>query len=382
MALCVLLLLSFGTYRPTHSAFAASWIGVVAGSAIGTVAYVVGEDTAVSATAAAVVGNGVSVLGASFAWGAARSLRGLSAKWWFFAGPAVATGLATWWERPDGSAWPSGVSLLVGMATMLGLSAGELVAESRANAREGSPDRRGEANSAISTLMVASVLASAFYVVRIVTFLTVGPDSDFYIDWVGPHTTTFLIMLMLVVVTYTVTALSHYELAHTWRTKASTDDLTGLLHRRAFSERAQSIMRDRADHQVGPAVIVADIDHFKSVNDLHGHAYGDLVLVGFSQALQTVLGESDIAARFGGDEFVVFLADADVDRAIAVTDAINEAFIGSAGAGRHVPTVSFGIAALREHLSLEQAIQLADRALYRAKEEGRARAVAHREEAL
>ena len=212
VALCVLLLLTLGTYRPTRSAFAAWWIGVVGASGIGTAIYVVGENLAT-----AVFGNGISVLGASFAWGATRSLRGLSVRWWFFAVPAVATGLATWWEQPQGNAWPAGVSLLLGMGTMLGLSAAELVAEHRANSRRVPLDRRREAGSAIATLMVASAFASAFYVLRIVVFLTMGPDSDFYDRWVGPCTTTFLIMLLLVVVSYTVTALSHYETMRVWR---------------------------------------------------------------------------------------------------------------------------------------------------------------------
>lgn len=371
----MLLLLILGTYRPTRSVFAAWWSGVVAASAIGTLSYVVGEGTAADATA--VVGNGFSVLAASFAWGAARSIRGLSVRWWFFAGPALLTALATWWEHPEGDAWPAGASLLAAMATMLGLSAAELAAEYRANVRGVQLDRRGEAGAAIATLMVASVLASAFYVARLVTFLTIGPDSEFYIHWVGPHTTTFLIMLMLVVVSYTVTALSHYEMARSWRAKATKDDLTGLLHRSAFLERAQSVRHERAGHEVVLAVIVADIDDFKNVNDLEGHAYGDLVLVCFARAVQSVLVDSDVAARFGGDEFVVFLADADVERAIALTHAINDAFECSADLDRHLPTVSYGVAAVRNQVSVEDSIQLADRALYRAKRDGRARVVAH-----
>lgn len=351
---------------------------VVATSAIGTLAYVVGEDMAT--TAAAVVGNGFSVLAASFAWGAARALRDESVRWWYFAVPAVATGLATWREQPEGSSWPAGGSLLAAMAVMLGLSAAELVVEYRTDARSTHVDRRGDAGPAIATLMVASVLASTFYVVRFVTFFTLGPDSDFYIDWVGPYTTTFLVMLMLVVVSHTVTALSHYEIARAWRAKALKDDLTGLLHRSAFWDRARSVIRDRAHDTAVLAVIVADIDHFKRVNDSHGHAYGDTVLIEFSKAIKAVLGDSDIAARFGGEEFVVFLADADMNRAIAVTDAINDAFYGSDAPGQFLPTVSYGVAAVQEHLSLPEAIQLADDALYRAKRAGRARAVAHQDQ--
>ncbi len=378
VALCVLLLLSLGTYRPTRSAFAAWWIGVVAASATATAVYVVGEHSAVGLSA--IVGNGFSVLATSFAWGATRSLRGRTVKWWYFAVPSAGTGLATWWEAPQGNAWPAGLSLLLGMATMLGCSAGELVAVRRTNSRMGNLDRRGEAGYAISTLLVASMLSSAFYVVRIVTFLAVGPDTDFYIRWVGPYTTTFMVMLMLVVVSYTVTALSHYEMARGWRAKATTDDLTGLLHRFAFLERVLEIRGDQAGRFSPPTVIAADIDHFKEVNDQHGHAYGDIVLVGFAEAVQSVLGESDIAARFGGEEFVVFLADATVDQAIEVTHAIDEAFSRTADPGRKVPTVSYGVACIQDHMDLEDAIQMADRALYRAKQEGRARTVAHSED--
>lgn len=377
VALCVLLLLSIGTYRPTRSVFAAWWSGVVAASALATVIYMVGERSAPAVVA--VLGNGLSVLAASFAWGGARALRGTKVRWWFFAGPALAASLATWWEHPSGSSWPSGASLLMAMAVMLGLSAAELVGEYRINAHRRQVDRRAEAGPAIATLMVASLMASTFYVVRFVTYLTLGPDSYFYIHWVGPYSTTFLIMLMLVVVSYTVTALSHYEMARSWRAKATTDDLTGLMHRAAFLDRAQSIRNEGINQPALPAVIVADIDHFKDVNDRHGHAYGDDVLAGYAQAIMGALGEADLAARYGGEEFVVFLAAADVDQAIAVTHAINAAFIGAADPGRFVPTVSYGVARVQNDVMLEDAIQLADKALYRAKRDGRNRVVVHQE---
>jgi len=200
------------------------------------------------------------------------------------------------------------------------------------------------------------------------------------VDWVGPRTTTFLILILLVVVSYTVTALSHFEIERGWRTRAVTDDLTGLLHRAAFLEHAQYIMNGRAGSATVQAVIVADIDHFKDVNDLHGHAYGDRVLVAFSRATRAALGDQDLAARFGGEEFVIFLAYADVDGAIAVTDAINAAFESTAEADRHLPTVSYGVAGIEGQISLDEAIQFADGALYRAKRAGRAQAAAHEDQ--
>jgi diguanylate cyclase (GGDEF)-like protein len=326
---------------------------------------------------AAILGNGLSVMGAAFAWVAARSLRGLPTPWWLYVAPGTLCGLATWWEHPEGGAWPGGVALLVGMGAMLGLSAGDLIALHRTNPLRVDRRQHGEAHTAIAVLAFSSVAACAFYAIRAAAFLTVGPESSYYVDWVGPRTTTFLVLILLVVVSYTVTALSHFEIERGWRTRAVTDDLTGLLHRSAFLEQAQHIMNGRAGNTTARAVIVADIDHFKDVNDLYGHAHGDRVLIAFSRATRAALGDQDLAARFGGEEFVIFLADADVDVAISVTDAINAAFESTAEADRKPPTVSYGVAGIRGRMSLEEAIHLADGALYRAKRAGRAQVAAH-----
>ena len=218
---------------------------------------------------------------------------------WFFASPAVVTGLATWWERPEGSSWPAGASLLAGM------------------------------------------------------------------------------LAMLVVVSYTVTALSHYEMARGWRAKAQTDGLTGMLQRSAFLQRAQGVVARREVSSNGPVVIIADIDHFKDVNDRQGHPYGDRVLASFAWAVRETLGESDLAARFGGEEFAVLLADADVGAAVRATDAVNQAFERTAEPERRLATVSYGVASVKPRGTLQEALQFADDALYRAKRAGRARVVTH-----
>lgn len=378
VAACVFILVFFGTYRPTRSAFAGWWGALVAASAVGSGAYVVGDSSA--APLAAIVGNGVSVTGAAFAWVAARSLRRRPTPWWYAVGAGLACAVATWWENPQGSAWPGGLSLLVGMCVLLGLSAWELIAVYRASKTRVDRRQHGEARIAIATLAFASVFASAFYAVRVATYCAVGPDADFYVTWAGPRTTTFLVLLLLVVVSYTVTALSHYEVEREWKTRALMDDLTGMLQRSAFLDHAQAVMEGRATLNATPAVIVADIDHFKKVNDAHGHPYGDRVLVSFSRAVQSTLGEHDLAARFGGEEFVLFIADADVDAALAMTEAINVEFASSTEPGHQLPTVSYGVAILTGGMTIEDAIQRADDALYRAKRAGRARAVAHEHE--
>ncbi len=372
---CVFILVFFGTYRPTRSRFACWWGGVVAASAVGSAAYLLGEFA--HPTLAASVGNGAAVMGAAFAWVAARSLRGLSTRWWLPVGAAMASALATWWENPQGSAWPGGLALLLGMGGMLGLSAWELAGLYRTTSRRVDRLQDGEARTAIAVLTVASVFASVFYGVRVVAYLTVGPDAHVYTAWVGPRTTTFLVLLLLVVVSYTVTALSHFEVERGWKTRALTDDLTGMLNRSAFLDRAHAAMEYRSDLRAFPAVVVADIDHFKDINDRYGHAYGDRVLVAFSKAVRATLGESDFAARFGGEEFVLFIAHADGDVALTSIDAINSAFESTAEADTQLPTVSYGVAALRRDMTLESAIHLADAAMYRAKRAGRAQAAVH-----
>ncbi len=377
VGICVFVLVFFGTYRPTRSSFAGWWGAVVGASAVSTLIYLAG-DTA--PTMAAVLGNGVSVMGAAFAWVAARSLRGLSTRWWLYAVPALSCSIATWWERPEGAGWPGGASLLIGMAAMLGLSAWELNVLCRANSRPARREQYGEAHTAMAALAVASVAGCAFYVARLISYVAVGPDDSFYVDWVGPRATTFLVVILLVVVSYTVTALSHYQREGSWRERALRDDLTGMMNRAAFIERAQRVL-DFRDPNIGvPALIVADIDHFKEVNDLHGHPYGDRVLVAFSRATQATLGDDDFAGRFGGEEFVIFLARANPQTALAVTDAINAAFESTAEPSRTLPTVSYGVAAVKDGVTLYDAIEMADRALYRAKRAGRSQAAVYEDE--
>lgn len=378
VGVCVFVLIFVGTYRPTRSSFAAWWGAVVGASALSTGVIVVLGDAV--PRLGAILGNGVSVMGAAFAWVAARSLRGLSTRWPLYAVPALASAVATWVENPEGTAWPGGLSLLVGMAVMLGLSARELIALCRTHSRAPQLREYGEAQTAMVVLAVSSVVASGFYVVRTASFVILGPEDALYVNWLGPGATTFLILILLVVVSYTVTALSHYQVEGSWRERALRDDLTGMMSRGAFIERAQGALArgDRVE-PVG-ALIVADIDHFKDVNDLHGHPYGDRVLVAFARATQATLGDDDFAGRFGGEEFVIFLAEGSVHTALSVTDAINAAFESTAEPSRTLPTVSYGVAPISAGVSLTEVIEMADRALYRAKRAGRARTAVHEDD--
>lgn len=157
---------------------------------------------------------------------------------------------------------------------------------------------------------------------------------------------------------------------------ANTDPLTGVLSRRAFREeasRAVALAR-RHGHQLG--CIAIDLDHFKSVNDCHGHAAGDTVLIELVEICRHQLRESDILGRTGGEEFVCILPHAGPREAREVAERIRHAVAEhpfAAGGGLRV-TASLGVATLdRAMTGIDALMEPADLALYRAKAAGRNR---------
>ena len=155
-----------------------------------------------------------------------------------------------------------------------------------------------------------------------------------------------------------------------YRHDAHVDPLSGLLNRRGFEEAV-------ARYHASGSLIACDIDHFKRVNDTHGHALGDRVIVALSDALRALAPADAIIARFGGEEFILFLPGADPAMATGVADAIRLRFAEQAASrlGLVGPlTASFGLTSLhRADRSIHDAIGRADSALYEAKEKGRNR---------
>ena len=158
---------------------------------------------------------------------------------------------------------------------------------------------------------------------------------------------------------------------------ATTDALTRLLNRRAFHERLTEEVQ-RA-HRYGSVVtlLLIDVDHFKQVNDTHGHLVGDAVLAQVATVMQSSLRAVDVAARYGGEEFVAILPETPLDGAIVIAERLRERVARHEFAGAHaVPlrlTISVGAAvypAADVH-STDDLIARADAALYRAKAEGR-----------
>lgn len=163
--------------------------------------------------------------------------------------------------------------------------------------------------------------------------------------------------------------------------QASLDPLTGIFNRRNFERQARRLLNSAAQHQQNLALLLIDADHFKSVNDQHGHQVGDEALRVIVRALQSQLRGDDLLARHGGEEFVVLLKAQDADAACAVAErlrlAVAEAKFSHAGV--QVPLrISIGVAYAGIHgdqvtQSMQQLIRRADSALYLAKREGRDR---------
>ncbi|MFM9967301.1 MAG: diguanylate cyclase [Burkholderiales bacterium] len=173
-------------------------------------------------------------------------------------------------------------------------------------------------------------------------------------------------------------AVSNLRLRETLRQHAIIDPLTGLYNRRYFDETVRREFARAARREVSIAFIIADADHFKRFNDTHGHDAGDLVLRSLAHEMQHHIRSSDIACRYGGEEFVVVLPEATIDIALKRAEAIRAGMetlqIEFAGKSLGAITVSLGVAVYPEHGANADALfQAADRALYRAKRDGRNR---------
>lgn len=161
---------------------------------------------------------------------------------------------------------------------------------------------------------------------------------------------------------------------------ARVDALTQLTNRRGFLEQAEVACHVAVRHQRPLAVVILDIDHFKHINDHHGHAVGDEVLVNVGQTLARLTRSGDCVARWGGEEFIMLLPETDLETATHFAERVRrelEEMVVSAKAGGRVQiTASFGVAQLKPDQPLEKLIIAADGALYSAKQSGRNR-VAH-----
>jgi diguanylate cyclase (GGDEF)-like protein len=204
-----------------------------------------------------------------------------------------------------------------------------------------------------------------------VTLLVLPAASSYpgrWLDVVVPVTVVAAVVLALV--------RANDELLARLAAEARADALTGLLNRRGFDERAE-LELTRARREGNPlAVAIFDIDHFKSVNDAWGHDAGDQVLMRIGSLLAERSRDIDLAARFGGEEFVVLMPGADAADAAAFAQRVRTALAADRRTALPPVRLSAGVDAAVAPASVEELLHGADSALYNAKRRGRDRTVA------
>lgn len=157
---------------------------------------------------------------------------------------------------------------------------------------------------------------------------------------------------------------------------ATRDALTGLLNRRGLEHALRTEFARHRRSGRAFALVLADVDHFKRINDEHGHDAGDEVLASIAQALQKSCRASDIVGRYGGEEFLLLMPETPHEGAVVACEKLRAAI--AALPGRVPVSMSFGIVPRAADFGVaEQALKAADQALYRAKAEGRNRCCVH-----
>jgi diguanylate cyclase (GGDEF)-like protein len=174
---------------------------------------------------------------------------------------------------------------------------------------------------------------------------------------------------------HAVVALENAHLHGMVERQALVDGLTGLANRRAAADALHAEAARAGRLQTPLSVVLADLDGFKDVNDIHGHAVGDEVLKAFAEVVRETIRESDVAGRWGGEEFLLLLPGADLEGALQLAERVRAGL-----AGRRIPgapdlhvTASFGVAEYGGESNSEQLLAAADSALYRAKRAGKDR---------
>lgn len=168
-----------------------------------------------------------------------------------------------------------------------------------------------------------------------------------------------------------------------WKQESMIDSLTGLFNRRYFSHMVMKYVEKSIKNDSPIAICLFDIDHFKNYNDTNGHQEGDRLLKELSILLTSLSRKTTVVARYGGEEFIVMLPDISKEDAFIYAERVKEAVSGYPFAHREKQPLGFvsvsgGVASFPGDAgSIEKVIKLADKALYKAKEEGRNRVITH-----
>ena len=225
-------------------------------------------------------------------------------------------------------------------------------------------------------LFVLSLLSGLNFIARtLIVVIAHGPFPSYDGFYGSSYWTTALLShaLLSLLIALCLFSAAALDVMKTLKAETYTDPLSGILNRRGFEERAQRLLEqcDKAGFPV--ALVLADLDHFKALNDQHGHEAGDRVIVDFAAKLRAATGARGAAGRIGGEEFAVLLPLTDLAAARLFAEAIRTFY--SAGCIAGLPgikvTASFGVAARTGKEGLLPMMRRADEALYKAKKNGR-----------
>jgi diguanylate cyclase (GGDEF)-like protein len=219
------------------------------------------------------------------------------------------------------------------------------------------------------------VLMAAFFITK--AFLAVqfgsGPSAKAYAGSTYALISQATGAVMMLGVGLLILLILIKDVTDRSRGEAETDALTGIANRRGFDRRARRALA-QADADGQPvALALFDLDHFKTINDAHGHDVGDGVIVAFAEVLKRYAPSSALLARTGGEEFAMLLEKSGAEPCWLSAEAIRVAVVAERDGGSPIISVSGGVAELRPGETLLELMRRADQALYQAKADGRNR---------
>jgi diguanylate cyclase (GGDEF)-like protein len=204
-----------------------------------------------------------------------------------------------------------------------------------------------------------------------------SPTGKEVFDSVWMTVLSFEALLFTISIAFILLAMAKERTEHRHKTAALVDPLTGIANRRAFLQDSEAQLKRQAADPRPIAVMLLDLDNFKSINDRFGHAVGDRMLMRFAEVANGCMRRADLFGRLGGEEFAAVLVDATRERALMVAEQIRTSFANDTYEldGRPiVATVSIGVVISYDAvLDISALLAQADHALYRAKDNGRNR---------
>lgn len=313
------------------------------------------------------VGNGFAALTTALGWIGARAVNGRGVPFPAALAIPVVIALLMIPVGPVDSPWSGALPFFLAFSAFSALGGAEFL-------RKAAGEERLLRHSKI--LAAICLINACWYLARAVAFVTLGPEHTFFRAVLGPETSTILLLVMIVLASLCLISISRERALRLAETYAAQDGLTGLLNRREFLRQAEQLAQQCEGGDTGCALMLFDLDHFKQINDTHGHLVGDEVLRAFARIARSALRRNDLLCRYGGEEFAALLPDTGSAEAYGIAERIRQSFASCRDGSLALvgPTTSIGIAVHRgAGIPLFRLLEQADQALYCAKSEGRNR---------